>query len=414
MSWTDRIRQAAYTSPSGKRLTFDFENVAVGFDKRTAAFDFPGVDGTYVQDNGRSGRRYPLRVFFWGADYDEEADAFLDALGERGDGRLEHPMYGTVDVVPMGSITRRDDLKDAANQAIFEINFFETTGIIYPSSQASASGEVLGAIGDYNETSAEEFGDVLDLDSALETVTFASEYDAFLTTASNALAPIAKTLKEVETQFNAIKGSIDNGIETLIGQPLALAFQTVLLIQAPARALSAITDKLGAYGNLLDAIISGNGANVNTGNNSLIPNRFHNANMYASGFVSASVVSVVNNQFETKTAALEAAEVVLAQMDRLVVWRDDNFEALEEIDTGAAYQALQEAVALAAGFLVEISFSLKQERRIVLDRGRTIIDLAAEIYGSVDDQLDFLINSNELTGSEILELPMGKEIVYYV
>ena len=56
----------------------------------------------------------------------------------------------------------------------------------------------------------------------------------------------------------------------------------------------------------------------------------------------------------------------------------------------------------------------KLRRRVVLDRNRTIIDLAAELYGSVDDQLDFLINSNNLTGSEILELPRGREIVYYV
>ncbi len=86
----------------------------------------------------------------------------------------------------------------------------------------------------------------------------------------------------------------------------------------------------------------------------------------------------------------------------------------EQIDTGGAYQQLQDAVALTAGFLVEISFSLKQERVIILDRNRTIIDLAAELYGSIDDQLDFLISSNDLSGSEILELPRGREIVYYV
>jgi hypothetical protein len=126
------------------------------------------------------------------------------------------------------------------------------------------------------------------------------------------------------------------------------------------------------------------------------------------------VVSVVNNQFVTKSEALQAAEVVLTQLDDVTAWRDQNFQSLGGVDTGGSYQKLQEAVALTAGFLVEISFSLKQERRIVLDRNRTIVDLAAELYGSVDDQLDFLINSNDLSGSEILELPRGREIVYYV
>ena len=50
----------------------------------------------------------------------------------------------------------------------------------------------------------------------------------------------------------------------------------------------------------------------------------------------------------------------------------------------------------------------------MLGHNRTIIDLVAELYGSVDDQLDFLISSNDLTGDEILELPKGREIVYYI
>jgi len=83
------------------------------------------------------------------------------------------------------------------------------------------------------------------------------------------------------------------------------------------------------------------------------------------------------------------------------------------IDTGAGYQALQSAAALVSGYLVETSFSLATERNIVMTEPRTIIDLAAEIYGAVDERLDFLINTNSLTGSEILELPRGRVIRYY-
>ena len=132
------------------------------------------------------------------------------------------------------------------------------------------------------------------------------------------------------------------------------------------------------------------------------------------GFQTGSVLSVVNNQFATKTEALEAAETILAQFDALTEWRDDNFTSLGEIDTGTSYQQLLEAVALTAGFLVEISFTLKQERHLILNRNRTIIDLVAELYRSIDDNLDFFITSNNLSGSEILELPAGREIVYYV
>ena len=84
------------------------------------------------------------------------------------------------------------------------------------------------------------------------------------------------------------------------------------------------------------------------------------------------------------------------------------------IDTGELYDPLQQAVALTTGFLVQVSFTLRQERTRILERDRTVHDLVGELYGRVDEEIDFFINSNGLTGSEILELPKGKEIVYYV
>ncbi len=84
------------------------------------------------------------------------------------------------------------------------------------------------------------------------------------------------------------------------------------------------------------------------------------------------------------------------------------------VDTGESYAALQNAGALASGYLVEYSFSLIQERRIVLGRARTIIDLAGQLYGTVDDKLDAMIDINGFTGDEIVEIPAGREVVYYV
>ena len=410
MAWDDRIREAAYTSPSGIRVVFSYEDVRKTVDKKTTGFEFPDADGTFVQDLGHSGRRYPLRVFFSGGDYDQESDLFESALLERGVGKLEHPIYGTVDVVPFGTITRRDDLKTAANQSITEVTFWETIGLIYPSAQTDPAAAVLTAVDEFNIAEAGEFEEVIDLDTAVERVTFKNSYQALLDGAVNGLQAIANTQDDVRTQFDAIVDSINQGIDVLVADPLTLAAQTTIALQSPARALTNIQARLSAYADLADSIISGDDAVVNPGESNL----FHTNDLYASTYVTGSIVSVVNNEFTTKTEALDAAEAILTQLEGVTDWRDENFQSLEEVDTGGAYQQLQEAVALTAGFLVEISFTLKQERRIILDRDRTIIDLAAEIYGSIDDQLDFLINSNDLTGSEILELPKGREIVYYV
>lgn len=414
MPWNERIREAAYTSPSGTRLVFGYENVSMSVDKKTAAFDFPDANGTFIQDLGHTGRKYKLRMFFWGNDYDIEADAFLAALLESGTGKLEHPIYGVANVVPFGTIKRRDDLKTAANQAVFDVIFWDTIDVANPTSQTDPASAVLSSVSGYNEVAAIEFETVLDIDSATEQATFKNEYLALLDSASSGLQSLADTQENVQKQFDAVRDSINNGIDILVGDPLTLASQTVIMLQAPARALTSIGARLSAYGDLANIIITGDDAVQEPGLGSDNSNAFHTNDLYASTYVTGSIVSVINNRFETKTDALAAADLVLQQFVDVAAWRDDNFQSLSEIDTGSAYQQLQEAVALTAGFLVEISFSLKQERSIVLTRPRTIIDLVAELYGSVDDQLDFFIDSNNLTGSEILELPRGREIVYYV
>lgn len=414
MPWNDRLREAAYTSPGGVRLRFDYEDVRRQFDKKTTGFEFPDADGTYVQDRGTTGRRYPVRAFFWGDDYDLQAEAFENALAERGQGRLEHPAYGAVDVVPFGSVTRRDDLKTAANQAVIEVTFWETIGLVYPTQQADPASQVRQAVDDYNDAAAADFADGISVETAGQRATLTNTYKSLLNSVDSALQPVADAQDNVRSQFNAVSDSINQGIDTLISQPLELAAQTSLLIQAPGRAADSISNRLDAYRDLARSTISGDGTSVANDTRENRVNTFRSRDLTASGAVTGSVVSAINNQFERKTSALQAAEDILAQFDEVNAWKDENLTELDLIDTGGAYQRLQEAVALAAGFLVEISFSLKQERRIVLDRARTIIDLSAELYGSVDDQLDFLIQSNNLTGSEILELPKGREIVYYV
>ena len=105
-SWKDRLREASYTSPSGTKIVFTYENVSRSRSKNTVENNFPDVQGSLIQDLGSSGRRFPIRAIFWGNNCDLEADQFEAMLFETGIGKLSHPLYGLFDVVPFGSITR--------------------------------------------------------------------------------------------------------------------------------------------------------------------------------------------------------------------------------------------------------------------------------------------------------------------
>jgi prophage DNA circulation protein len=440
MSWQERLREAAYRSPNSTRTVFTFQDVSRVAEKKTSAFDFPDADGTLVQDLGRKGRRYPLRVIFAGDNHDLEADAFEQTLLERGAGVLEHPRYGQVDVVPFGEITQRDDLKTRANQTVLEVVFWATIGTAYPTGQNNGTAEALAAVDEYTAVASGQLEEALQFNTQFEVVTFRDQWDGFLNNVQSELAELAEVQGDIARQFNNINDSINRSIDVLIAEPLTLSFQTLALIKVPARAAVQIEARLSAYGNLALSIMNGISNRIGTGpsgtpqtvqptNDSRAANELASRELFAQGAIAGSVTatmtavqsSVEDGGYSTQPQAIMAAELLLEQFEQVTDWVDQNYcdldgtgiEALSVVDTGAGYQQLYKSVSLAAGVLVQLAFNLRQERRITLDRARSLYDFVGEYYGDIDANLDFFINSNDLTGSEILELPKGRTVVVY-
>lgn len=412
MAWQDRLSEAAYTPPSGARIVFTYEELRVNTELKGTRFDFPGTEGTYVQATGASGREFPLRVYFNGADHDTDAAAFFSALRETGEALLEHPTEGRVTVVPLGRVSQRNDLVKSANETVIDVVLWETIGAIYPTDQADPASEVLTSVDDFKDATSQAFADAVSTVTGSEIAELANGAKAAVAKAKKELGPIADTVEALETQFADIADSINDGIDVLIGQPLTLAFQIVQLIHAPARAAALWQDKISAYSALAKNIATG--SRLPTVDNSA-RNLFAVDDAVATSAATGAILSAVNTEFKTQPDAIEAAQAVIELVDSVVAWRESNFTTLSATDTGETYQQMQAAASLCAGYLIQISFTLYQERTIITHKDRTIVDLCAELYGDAgDENLNFFINSNAFTGDEILEIPKGKRIKYYV
>lgn len=429
MSYEDRIVEAIYTSPSGKDFRFKYENLQKEIVKKTTAFNFPDVEGTYIQDLGKSGRRYPMRVIFWGADYDKTADEFDAAIEEKGAGRLRHPFYGEFDVVPMGTIKRRDDLVTAANQAIYDITFWETIDIVFPTSVVNVQNSIEDGLFAYEVAQSENFGDSISAETPSEQLGLIDSAKAAIRKVKREMAAIANATDEISRDFNNLFDIIDDSIDILIGTPTLLAGQLIQLSKLPARSQSSIGAKLESYRSLIDSFVSGPSNQFQPGNDSENDNSFTVNNLMASVAVTASIESTISefSVYSTRTQIIAAIERLIDSFNSYVDWSDDNRERLIQgvlptkepgtndlIDTGEGYQNLQDIFSLAAGRLTEIVFTALQERSVRLTRDRSLLDFAAEFYGEIDTELDFIIESNNLSGSEILGLSKGREMLYYV
>ena len=238
MTWEDRIRGAIYTSPSGVEFNFfDYEDVLERTVKKTTQFTFPAVDGSYIQDLGNNGRNYPFRFFFSGPDYDIESKSFMSALEEKGRSVFEHPMYGRLDVVPFGQITRRDNLKTEANQAVFDVIFYSSLDFVFPSSSTDPLDETIDLISNYDVAQGEQFDNELELDNVNETVGFKQQLKSALASVRRFLQVIADAQDTIKREFEDAFNLINETIDTLIGTPLRLVADVIDLIRLPGRAI---------------------------------------------------------------------------------------------------------------------------------------------------------------------------------
>lgn len=413
MAWQDRVQLLTYTSPSGLEFELQFEDVSRTTKKKTTVFEFVGTPDVYVQDNNIGARTFPLTVYFSGEDHDLSANEFFAALSEVGAGQLQHPLYGLLTVNPVGDISRSDKLKSGANQSAFDISFVETITDLYPASQTNQLATALAASDAFDNAVSEEYAGAISINTESEKQSLIGDTKDLLGSFKSGLETLTDAQQAAQSNLNDIYDSINDGISLLIGDPLTLAFSTMKMIKSVSNAGSLISDRLDAYGNLLDDLI-GDDQTVKPTYDKVGNNRLYTQNLYASGAVSAMNDAVVGTDFKTRDEALVAAAVVTEYFYNYMSWKERNFAALDELDVGEGYISLQEQTALTASLVIDAALGLKRQRSIIMDRDIFVIDFAYRYFGSTDNAtIEEVIALNGLDNSEIWVIPKNRLMKFY-
>jgi prophage DNA circulation protein len=400
-------RDAVYTSPNGTIISFLYEDLESEFEKRSVGYTFPGAKGTtYVQDLGSSGRKFPIRAIFSGDYRVIDAAAFERALSEKGIARFQHPLFADeLLVVPFGPVTRKDALVTAANQITIDVTLWETIELVYPLVTKDAASSTYQAVSVAEDALALAAGETLASDTESEKATMASRVTAATANAREYIKDQAKKLEAAQTRLNLVYESIYQGIDDLVGAPLTMAAQVIQMVRSPAQFATGVIGLLEAYTGMIEGFIA-------TGHSDF--KDFSVNDVVVSSALISYCRSTLSGGFTTRSQALYYAEQLLVLSEANQAWRDEAYTTYGEVDSAGSYEALQDLIFGAVGYLINASFSLRTEYSITLTRPRSIIDFCAEYYGAIDDNtLDFFITSNNLAGEEILELPRGREIVIF-
>lgn len=404
MSWQDRLQIAAYTSPSGTRFEFQYENLSIESDKKGGSFVFPDVDGQYIQDLGRAGRRFPFTIYFSGKDCDLNSDSFFAALEEKGIGTLEHPLYGSRKVVPTGSIQRQDNLISGANQVVFSITFSETIpDITFPASDLNEKSAIQESVAVLDQSISDQYAENLNITSESETAILQNDIIEKKDFVTESLDSLTQLNEDIANAQKTIGDSLNNSVLDLVIGPGGIADQILTLVNVPSNIVAPFDAYSGGYGGIIDSLT----AEVNeTGN------EYWNALLFVGGVFGSFVTATLNALFTNRPQAVEALEKIADLNDTIKTWMDDSLTALGLNDTGDIYSGLNDVFSKISGYLVRLSFDLPKKIYLTLTEDRNIIELVSEIYNDLD-KIDFFIQTNDLTSDEIELLPRGKQVVYF-
>lgn len=255
MSWRDRFKEGSF-----RGAPFLIQESQAEFGRRNKVHEYPQRDLPWVEDLGRSARRWSLSCYVVGDDYDQARDALIAALEAKGPGTLIHPYLGTV----TASLERPAQVSDSTAEggmARFQLQFVENAGNTVPAAAADTQAVSIASAANLQAVAATNLGAQLVVQGAPTFV--ASAGQSLLGQAQGAInqalslvqAPAA-LLGDAQQQIQALT---TNGL-ALLQAPQTLAAQIFSAVGEVADLAPYAEDALNALcGPFLSGPIAGSG-----------------------------------------------------------------------------------------------------------------------------------------------------------
>jgi hypothetical protein len=442
------LLEAKYTAPSGKEFIFFWEKQNRTTELKTGVFPFPDRDGAHVQHQGGGAISYAMTCIFNGDNHVNTANDFELALHERDIAELQHPVYGIKKVIPTGNISRDNDLISSINESTVTVTFTETIISDPVNLEAVTADELAASFDELLEAAAADFAASLTVENISEILQIQSSLNVQTNILNNNLSALVPDEPSFLTTIGELKSSIKSmfkNAEKLTVNSLNTARLALNAMKLPSKVSINVLEKMRGYTMLIMQIQS-QFRNDPFGINN-IKNAFASTRLVLSGAVASialgSALGIAQNATDNKQEenkggggsfsagnstgggsggilSRESAVATALQLKELLStiqnYEDEKIEKNNFIDSNAtAYFMLNELIYNSINLIFHVALSLPMKRIIKLDYDRNIIELCAEIYGSVDNfYIDKLIVENNLSIDDLEIIPMGREVFYYV
>ncbi|MCE3278027.1 MAG: hypothetical protein K0S44_218 [Bacteroidetes bacterium] len=406
MSWIDKLNQDyKITTGDGKVYTVFWRNAQQAIEWNVSEFNFPNVKGTKVDKREVKGRQFPLEFYFQGENHLDEADAFRKSLNSKRPTRIDHPFYGIIIVqIP------------ALNFDNSELNTTKITGTAIETIQddnPKVSTDPVGQIKLLKEINDE------DLSLSLDTTPSTTDVNSMAATNEknfNLSVPIIEIPEEV-SEYTNLFNQASSFINTATASPL-LAMQAITtVITKPAQftveAQTRIKTLVEQFEKLRLTLV----------NITAVPSKqiyqIQAGTMISSMCLAA--ITPLSGDYTNSKSALSVIETLLENYNQFI----EDLDSLQSPNGGNTTSFIPNAQAIIGlnNILVQtisnlylIALNGKNERTLILEKDTNLILLTHRLYSldEADKNMEELRDNNNLGLKELLQIPKGRKIVYYI
>ncbi len=420
-AFVSRLRSARFTSPSGVESVFLYDSLSRTRAKKGAVHDPVDADDTILQDLGSSLQVFPIAAYFTGADCDRLADAFYASLFERytpdAPGILNHPRWGDITVIPFGEPEQSEEYVSGAGISRVTVTFRETRSKKTAKSAALTSAEIAANAAASAESALERARRGIATTKAAY-----AQFSAHIRGKVKAITDVIDTISGVADDVVAEAEAITQDIYSALDEgalPVTILSQLgnlmVTVASTPIHAGAMALGYAGVLTNLITEYVHDLDAAVTADTRRTVAHSYQYVGSVATGCIARAAMAAT---YETRD---EVAEVVdslvdayaayLAQLDAAALALADGIvdTFVPDHDAGSLLQAV---VLDAQAALIDRAFSLKSARPYTLAAPSDPLTETWTHYGDLG-RLDFFCKTNNIGGSEFVELAPGRRLVYY-
>lgn len=419
MSWIDRINNITLKVITGEGSVFTplYKNASKSRNMTASVFEFNDIEGSLIRRGKTSSLRFPFEFHFTGADHIDEAKRFDEASKDQRAWTVTHPIYGDILVQPIN--INYDD--SSQNDTVVTGDIFETIKDTFPESSIDVKESVLSLVDESISNLGDSFAEITTPSASL-VATLGNTISQ--TTDSYKLAAVTDIdLQSVQNASNAALTALTN----ISNDPVTFMNRTAELMRTPARFYARIQDRIRIMNDSYDDLKLAITVNVQ---NKLY---FETATgVIVAGIAEASVLetseiaddqAIEDNQivdYKTRADVISVADSVKNAFNNYTTDIGNNQSEIDATPDSytpkqESINSVKEAVNEATGQLLQIAVQTRQERKYTLSKPMGLVMLVHRLLGTVEDTvIRNFAEANNILLSEWLQIPQGREVIYYI